>query len=71
METYGALRSFADSWGLLLLVIAFVAVLVWVFRPGARKAQDEAAKQIFRYEDAPKPDAPKEDAPKKDEDDGR
>jgi cytochrome c oxidase cbb3-type subunit 4 len=61
METYGALRGFADSWGLLLLVIAFVAVLAWVFRPGGRKAQDEAARQIFRNEDAPK----------KDEDDGR
>ena len=61
METYGALRGFADSWGVLFLVIAFVAVLVWVFRPGARKAQDDAANQIFRNEDAPK----------KDDDDGR
>ena len=53
---YGTLRHVADSWGLLLLVVAFAAVLVWVFRPGARKAQDEAASQIFRNEDAPKKD---------------
>jgi cytochrome c oxidase cbb3-type subunit 4 len=61
MEAYEALRGFAGSWGLLLLVAAFGVMLVWVFRPGARKAQDEAARQIFRNEDAPK----------KDEDDGR
>ena len=58
---YQALRGFADSWGLLAMVIVFAAALVWAFRPGGRKAQDEAAKQIFRNEDAPK----------KDEDDGR
>jgi cytochrome c oxidase cbb3-type subunit 4 len=61
MDTYGALRGFADSWGLVLLVLCFVGVLIWVFRPGAKKAQDEAARQIFRNEDAPK----------KDDDDGR
>jgi cytochrome c oxidase cbb3-type subunit 4 len=53
---YGALRGFADSWGLVLIVAAFAAVLVWVFRPGGRKAQDEAARQIFRNEDKPKDD---------------
>jgi cytochrome c oxidase cbb3-type subunit IV len=56
METYGALRSFADSWGLLALFIAFIAVVIWVFRPGARKVHDEAANQIFRNEDKPKDD---------------
>jgi cytochrome c oxidase cbb3-type subunit IV len=56
MTDYAALRHFADTWGLLLMVLVFVAVLVWVFRPGARKAQDEAARQIFRNEDTPKKD---------------
>lgn len=57
METgYTALRHFADSWGLVLMVVVFLAVVVWVFRPGARKAQDEAANQIFRNEDAPRKD---------------
>jgi cytochrome c oxidase cbb3-type subunit 4 len=53
---YTALRHFADSWGLILFVVAFAIVLVWVFRPGARKVQDEAANQIFRNDDAPRKD---------------
>ncbi len=53
---YTALRHFADSWGLLLMVLVFCGVVAWVFRPGARKAQNEAARQIFRNEDAPRKD---------------
>ena len=55
-DGYSALRHFADSWGLVLMVVVFCAMLVWVFRPGSRKAQDEAANQIFRNEDAPRKD---------------
>ncbi|MCB8838585.1 cbb3-type cytochrome c oxidase subunit 3 [Aurantimonas sp. VKM B-3413] len=40
---YHALRAFADSWGLLAMTLFFIAVLVFVFRPGARRAADEAA----------------------------
>ena len=54
METYTTLRHLADSWGLLVMFLAFCAVLVWVFRPGGRKAQDDAARMIFRNEDKPK-----------------
>jgi cytochrome c oxidase cbb3-type subunit 4 len=61
METYETLRAFAASWGLVLLFLAFIGVLVWVFRPGARKGQDEAARMIFRNEDRPKPDRNKDD----------
>lgn len=56
MEQYSLLRALADSWGLLAMAIAFAAVLAWVFRPGAKKKQDEAASQIFRNEDKPKDD---------------
>jgi cytochrome c oxidase cbb3-type subunit 4 len=56
MDTYGTLRSFADSWGLVLLFLAFVGVLIWVFRPGAKRHHDEASKLIFRNEDRPKGD---------------
>jgi cytochrome c oxidase cbb3-type subunit IV len=56
METYGMLRALADSWGVVFMLIAFAAVLAWVFRPGARKSQQDAANQIFRNEDAPKKD---------------
>ena len=41
-------------WLLLGLLVASVAVVVWVFRPGAGEAQDEAARQIFRNEEAPR-----------------
>jgi cytochrome c oxidase cbb3-type subunit 4 len=56
METYAALRQFADSWALLAMALGFVVMLVWVFRPGGSKAQDEAARQIFRNEDSPRKD---------------
>ena len=68
METYSALRGFADSWGLLLLFLFFVGVVVWVFRPGARRKHDDAANMIFRNEDRPKSD-PEPDT--KDDRDGR
>jgi len=41
-------------WFLILLVLAFLAVILWVYRPAARRAQREAATQIFRNENAPK-----------------
>ncbi len=42
--TYDALRHFADSWGLLAMVAFFVAVAVFVFRPGSGRRYDEAAR---------------------------
>ncbi|MAY60825.1 MAG: CcoQ/FixQ family Cbb3-type cytochrome c oxidase assembly chaperone [Rhizobiales bacterium] len=51
METYTAMRQFADSWGLVLMVLFFVAAILFVFRPGARKSADDAAKIPFREED--------------------
>jgi cytochrome c oxidase cbb3-type subunit 4 len=56
METYQALRTFADSWGLLALFLFFVGMVIWLFRPGAKKLHDDAANQIFRNEDRPKPE---------------
>lgn len=53
---YTALRHFADSWGLLLMFLLFCGICFWVFRPGARREQDDAARQIFRNEDAPRKD---------------
>ncbi|MCP8893671.1 cbb3-type cytochrome c oxidase subunit 3 [Shinella daejeonensis] len=43
METYTAMRHFADSWGLLAMTLFFIGVVLFVFRPGARKAANEAA----------------------------
>ncbi|MBV2184123.1 MAG: cbb3-type cytochrome c oxidase subunit 3 [Rhizobium sp.] len=43
METYTAMRHFADSWGLLAMALFFVGVIVFTFRPGGKKAANEAA----------------------------
>ena len=50
METYTALRQFADSWALLAMVLFFFGAIAFVFRPGARHLADEAA-QIPLKED--------------------
>ncbi|GAA4521819.1 CcoQ/FixQ family Cbb3-type cytochrome c oxidase assembly chaperone [Chelativorans composti] len=43
METYTALRQFADSWGLLCMTVFFVGTILFVFRPGAKVRAQEAA----------------------------
>jgi cytochrome c oxidase cbb3-type subunit 4 len=53
METYSFLREFADSWVLLCLTLFFLAVIVWVFRPGAKAVHQDAASVIFRNEKKP------------------
>lgn len=45
---YQALRTFADSWGLLAMVIFFVLAVIWVFRPGSKKLSDDAANIPFK-----------------------
>jgi len=46
-STYEALRHFADSWGLVLMIVIFVVLCLWPFRPGARRDYDKAANMIF------------------------
>ncbi|MBV1896492.1 MAG: cbb3-type cytochrome c oxidase subunit 3 [Rhodobacteraceae bacterium] len=53
MEEYSILREFADSWMLLLLFGFFIAVVVWVFRPGAKAEYKDTADIPFRHVDAP------------------
>ena len=43
METYTALREFADSWALLAMSLFFLGVVVFAFRPGSRKQAETAA----------------------------
>jgi cytochrome c oxidase cbb3-type subunit 4 len=50
MTTYEAMRHFADSWGMLAMLIFFASAIVFVFRPGAKKSAQEAA-QIPLKED--------------------
>lgn len=61
---YSTLRAFADSWALLCLVLFFVAVIVWAFRPGSRKLHDHSALVPFRHEDKPMPAAPRKEVRK-------
>jgi len=50
METYTAMRHFADSWGLVFLFAVFVGMVLFLLRPGAKKAANDAA-QIPLKED--------------------
>ncbi|MEL6965864.1 MAG: cbb3-type cytochrome c oxidase subunit 3 [Pseudomonadota bacterium] len=45
---YNFLRHMADSWGLLYMVVLFVSVIVFTFRPGSRKIADDVAQIPFR-----------------------
>lgn len=56
MDTYSLLRRVADSWFLVALTLVFVGVVLFVFRPGARRAQQDAAESIFRNETKPAAD---------------
>lgn len=45
---YNNLRHLADSWGLLYLMVVFVAAVIFAFRPSARETYEEAAKIPFK-----------------------
>ena len=47
---YEALRHFADSWALAALTLIFLAILVWVFRPGSRRNYQNQADIPFKYD---------------------
>lgn len=46
--TYQAMRTFADSWGLLYMVLIFLFAVIWTFRPGSKKVGDDAADIPFK-----------------------
>ena len=50
-STYDTLRHLADSWGLLAMFVAFLALTLWPFRPGARQRNHDAANSIFKDRD--------------------
>ena len=53
MDTYSLLRQIADSWALLAMVIFFVGVILWAFRPGSKASQRSSAEIPFRNEEIP------------------
>jgi cytochrome c oxidase cbb3-type subunit 4 len=48
--TYVAVRDFTATWGLVMTMATFAVLIAWPFRPGAAKANDEAARMIFEDE---------------------
>jgi cytochrome c oxidase cbb3-type subunit 4 len=50
-STYETLRHFADSWGLAAMVVVFLVLVLWPFRPGAREDNEAAANMIFKGDD--------------------
>ena len=61
METYSILRQFADSWMMLFLLLFFLGVVVWAFRPGSRAKHRDIANIPFRHEDKPADTGPNGD----------
>jgi len=53
MDTYSVLREFADSWVLLLMVLFFLGVIVWAWRPGSRSLHADAGDIPFRHDQKP------------------
>lgn len=49
-STYDLLRHLADSWGLLVMLMVFLALAAWPFRPGAGEKNSDAANMIFEDE---------------------
>ena len=47
MSLYDHLRHFADSYGLVALMVLFFGLCLWVFRPVAKQPSREAAHSIF------------------------
>lgn len=45
---YQAMRTFADSWGLLYMFLVFMGAVIWTFRPGTKKLSDDAANIPFK-----------------------
>ncbi len=49
---YETLRQLADSWGLVYLMVVFVSVVIFNFRPGSKQRAEDLAQIPFR-EDEP------------------
>lgn len=45
---YQAMRTFADSWGLLYMFLVFCGVIFFALRPSAQKQMDDAASIPFK-----------------------
>lgn len=55
--TYSILRQLADSWGMLAMLLGFLAIVGWVLI-GRGDSYRNTAEMVFRNEDKPKADDP-------------
>lgn len=46
--TFETVSHFAQTWGLIYLIILFIGMLVYVMRPGAKKKFEDAANIPFK-----------------------
>ncbi|MCB9979131.1 MAG: cbb3-type cytochrome c oxidase subunit 3 [Rhodospirillales bacterium] len=49
---YHMIQAVSGTIGLLIFVVVFIAVVVRVFRPGAKKDYDETAQMIFKEDES-------------------
>ncbi len=52
METYSAMRAFADSWGLLAMMLFFLGACLRLLSARAKRDAQDAAQIPFRDPDA-------------------
>lgn len=45
---YKSVAEFAQTWGLVYMIVLFAGALIYAFRPSAKKAFEEAAKTPLR-----------------------
>ena len=57
METYTALRQFADSWAVVAFMIFLAGMVLFLFRPGNRDIHRDIANTVFRNDDRPASDS--------------
>jgi cytochrome c oxidase cbb3-type subunit 4 len=48
---YTFLRELADSWGVLSLMLIFLGVIVWAFRPGTKALYKDISDIPFRNDE--------------------
>ena len=51
MTFYEELRHFADSFGLMTMLLFYLALCLWPFRPGGKRSINRAANSIFEDQD--------------------
>lgn len=48
---YTFLRQLADSWGMLSLLLIFLGIVVWAFRPGTKELYKDISDIPFRHDE--------------------